>query len=292
MGAVAMKLLLTAAAVAASKELESPFSDVLALLQVPAQEAQLQADLPRRRRGREVSLSGQAQGVEFSAAKTGSGTAAITLAIPGLSVEGKRLEVVVDCTNSTITLDGNDTVLDDADIQRLRALDQHFAEVELLPDSGDDDCQPELLLRRVLNLAANAPLGQPLPRRTTEKHIECLTPGSLANAQWKDSSGHHQVQLRVGSAHNRKYRCMGRCGKGCTEGWHEYWTQDCLDHDECSWQHHSRGGLADKHCGALFFQAMDDFIFGRKCKAKVPLGQPDSDGARAAMTRQEAWAES
>jgi hypothetical protein len=55
---------------------------------------------------------------------------------------------------------------------------------------------------------------------------------------------------------------MGRCGIDCGWGAASAWTQDCLDHDACSYQQKAKNQRRDLDCGDEFDQAADDWIMG------------------------------
>jgi len=54
------------------------------------------------------------------------------------------------------------------------------------------------------------------------------------------------------------YRCMGRCGGGCTGFGSGKYTQDCLEHDICSLDMCSTTGGSDPNCGQEYSHATGD----------------------------------
>lgn len=102
--------------------------------------------------------------------------------------------------------------------------------------------------------------------------LSCLTEGDEATAVWTDSNHTvHNVSVIVGSSAGPNYGCMGRCGKGCPK--HNksrvVYTQNCLNHDQCSLESRSRKGMRDKECGEEYKRAMPDYLWGDKtCKRR------------------------
>merc|ERR1712039_93038 len=47
------------------------------------------------------------------------------------------------------------------------------------------------------------------------------------------------------------------------------YTQDCLNHDQCSWENNASGGLMNSDCGDEWSNAVDDYVFASCPTPKV-----------------------
>lgn len=71
-----------------------------------------------------------------------------------------------------------------------------------------------------------------------------------------------QTSKNVGPCTNK---CKGRCGPGCgsTGAGHGTYARDCGEHDQCCRIHGGCANPWDSECGDEYFDADDDFMFGR-----------------------------
>uniref|UniRef100_A0A7S4W7L6 DUF8213 domain-containing protein n=1 Tax=Alexandrium monilatum TaxID=311494 RepID=A0A7S4W7L6_9DINO len=203
-----------------------------------------------------ISVSGSAFGILFAADKVVDRPEfSLSFALPT-----KRIDMLADCVNRSVTLYSHGDALDAEDLSRLRRLDASFkfAQVPM------EVCTAGRLLRHAMILLARAPLGVPLvrERRQARGRFQCLVKGKAAVATWTDSRGSDRMELTVGEDKNPNYGCMGRCAAGCATP-SMRWTQACLNHDLCSYMN-ADGGTADpidNNCADEFLAACDDYLF-------------------------------
>lgn len=94
--------------------------------------------------------------------------------------------------------------------------------------------------------------------------IYILTCQTKYRRQSHDAQGGPPAGRHCFSSYNRwsgpnSNRCMGKCGPNCN--WYKGWgyTQDCLEHDTCSFDHNASGGAADDNCGDEYDDAYADW---------------------------------
>uniref|UniRef100_A0A7S4VHX5 DUF8213 domain-containing protein n=1 Tax=Alexandrium monilatum TaxID=311494 RepID=A0A7S4VHX5_9DINO len=205
-----------------------------------------------------TTVSGKSFGVLFAADMVADRQeVSLSFALPT-----KRVDLLADCANKSVAVDSHGEGLDADDLLRLGQL----AESLRTEEPPQEVCTAGRLLLHAAILLARAPLGVPLllePGRTTS-HVVCLLRGSEATATWTDSRGRGRMELTVGESRGLEYGCMGRCGAGChRDGPMDRWTQDCLNHDTCSYMNGSTMGPFDSNCGDEFLAACDDYLFDR-----------------------------
>mmetsp|Transcript_48732 Transcript_48732/g.153196 ORF Transcript_48732/g.153196 Transcript_48732/m.153196 type:complete len:283 (-) Transcript_48732:71-919(-) len=228
-----------------------------------------------------MHASGSFAGISYSAwQKNNSEVFIIQFDLPGM-----KLDVEADCSDYSVLIDSHGNAVDADVVARFQQLDENVESLELPMET----CSAERLLRGSIALMARAPLGAPLePRRpraspktagaspatlwrSAEGRLEgaspmlpgirCLRVMQPATAVWSDSGGLNEEFLVVGMKEGRGYGCMGRCGRGCSLSFLSFFTQDCLNHDMCSYMNLSTKGRLDKNCGDEFARASDDYIF-------------------------------
>ncbi|PQE19537.1 hydrolytic enzyme protein [Rutstroemia sp. NJR-2017a WRK4] len=98
--------------------------------------------------------------------------------------------------------------------------------------------------------------------------VSCLKVGATAKASWTNSAGKSctwsgAVGSNFGTNAVNGGDCNGRCGAGCTgAALGNYYTQDCFNHDICSWFNNASGGASDANCGSAYTAAEDDYLLG------------------------------
>ncbi|KAF7880191.1 uncharacterized protein EAF01_012052 [Botrytis porri] len=103
-----------------------------------------------------------------------------------------------------------------------------------------------------------------------EASVTCVKVGVAAKATWTNSAGQTCTWTgTVGSnfgtntVNAGEYSCNGRCGAGCTgSALGNYYTQDCWNHDICSYFNNASGGASDANCGSAYTAAEDDYLLG------------------------------
>lgn len=183
-----------------------------------------------------------------------------------------NISIEVDATTGTIRISSASDVLDDAKRLALKGIeDEASLEVSTatLALTGRNIVRSATMICNLAKYLASAPEGLSLANLTiTSNGVMCLAPGSMAKAKWTNEDGTLKTwQVEVGKEKDYKgadgdYGCMGLCGAGCSG---LYYTQDCLNHDECSFKYHADQTnlrFKDPDCGDEWIAAMDDFIFG------------------------------
>lgn len=132
------------------------------------------------------------------------------------------------------------------------------------------------MIARLAEYIAEAPEGQTMSSNTFNLDgIKCLHEFQLAKARWTGSGGPTDVVEKivlVGSRAGPHYGCQGKCGAGCKNL--GFYTQNCLDHDQCSYDCHSRFLFLDKNCGDEYVNAAPDFIMGAAMCQHAPNNGP------------------
>lgn len=134
----------------------------------------------------------------------------------------------------------------------------------------DGTCTMTMLFIPVMIIACAVVLQVFLGRLV---NITCVQEGQEVVAVWTDAAGKTcRMPVRVGAnfgisdKNKADYACMGRCGVACGGGgvWRRWsvWTQDCMNHDVCSYVSGAKGLWRDKACGDEAFRATDDTLFG------------------------------
>lgn len=215
---------------------------------------------------RSDTISGRSFGVRYSATLDPSQTV-VSINFVLEEGEGKQLEILANCSDGSVVVDGHDSVLAAGDLHSLQQLDSSFQTMEAPPDR----CSVRRLLLQATSLVAVAPLYTKLGRKQPKPQITCLKKLDSAMAAWTDKVGMHEENITVGVAENRRYDCMGRCGAGCLMKSlikpfvQQHWTQDCLNHDMCSYRNNSTMGAMDPNCGDEFVSASDDYLWATWC---------------------------
>jgi hypothetical protein len=137
-------------------------------------------------------------------------------------------------------------------------------EMRMNPGTDVQTQDSRTLIMRVLDYLAQAPPGHVLKaRRFKSKGIRCIKKDDSVRAEWTTHDNQPVYEtIIVGESRPHRYGCMGRCGVDCGWGAPSAWTQDCLDHDACSYQKQSKSKRHDLDCGDEFDQAADDWIAG------------------------------
>ncbi|QSZ36204.1 hypothetical protein DSL72_007330 [Monilinia vaccinii-corymbosi] len=124
--------------------------------------------------------------------------------------------------------------------------------------------------------------------------VSCLKVGSTAKATWENSAsktctwtGTVGSNFGINALTAGNYSCNGRCGAGCTgAAVGNYYTQDCWNHDICSYFNNALGGASDANCGSAYLAAVDDYIFGGidGCTQTNPNNQAVAPDTKPACT--------
>ncbi|MEL7305382.1 MAG: hypothetical protein AAGJ56_06060 [Myxococcota bacterium] len=141
---------------------------------------------------------------------------------------------------------------------------------------GDELSDPELQLEAVEPDTAAA---------VGDDGIRCLTEGQTYTASYTTETGQtRSFSLKAGENWGRhpvtgnNYDCMGHCGGSCPTGAiGPRYTQDCLEHDVCSWLYASTRGSADLDCGDEFDDGAND-VLGDKSSCPEGGGSRSSRG--------------
>ncbi len=205
--------------------------------------------------------------VSFNSTTDRAGTESLEVGI-----EETKLVAEINVINGTLLLDGHHNVLSSQQKELLQSLSNELEETF----SDDAPASHEISLVQLLSYWAQAPQGYVYGRRQVEigtadgstnrgdDGIRCIRKGTWVTARYDDRSGHHQDSVKVNSTARPGYECMGRCGPGCGSWWAvaKAWTQDCMDHDQCSNVNYSSGGSSDSNCGDEYDEAADDWLWG------------------------------
>ncbi|KAJ8069555.1 hypothetical protein OCU04_003205 [Sclerotinia nivalis] len=100
--------------------------------------------------------------------------------------------------------------------------------------------------------------------------VTCVKVGATAKATWTNSAaqtctwtGTVGGNFGTNTINGGDYSCNGRCGAGCTGvALGNYYTQDCWNHDICSYFNNASGGASDANCGSAFTAAEKDYLLG------------------------------
>ncbi|KAB8293710.1 hypothetical protein EYC80_009195 [Monilinia laxa] len=100
--------------------------------------------------------------------------------------------------------------------------------------------------------------------------VTCVKVGATAKAIWTNSAsqtctwtGTVGSNFGTNAVNGGDYSCNGRCGAGCTgTALGNYYTQDCWNHDICSYFNNASGGASDPNCGSAYTAAEDDYLLG------------------------------
>ncbi|MEN0062392.1 MAG: hypothetical protein AAGA48_09580 [Myxococcota bacterium] len=115
------------------------------------------------------------------------------------------------------------------------------------------------------------PTGDLQPVALGDDGVSCRDndTGQVVRAYWDDNGGSWFADLTMGQclgtlpANGGDYDCIGRCGPACGSWWAaSAWTQDCYEHDVCSYYNAASGGSSDPNCGDEFNEAQDDWLWG------------------------------
>jgi len=196
-----------------------------------------------------------------------------------LELGAHTLTMRVDMSEERIESDGGGAVLTASQRDTLSGLAAEL--VDRRPDA--EPTTAEWLLERAASYWAVAPDGYVHAGRSRELSspdlatrdgalvgndgIDCEKRyGRAVRAHYDDQQGRHAEDVVVGACWGRHprtrgdYDCMGRCGAGCGRWWAvSNWTQDCLEHDLCSFRHGSTDGAGDPDCGDEYDEAQDDW---------------------------------
>jgi hypothetical protein len=195
--------------------------------------------------------------------------------------EGSRLDYVADRALGRLMFDGGRTRLTAAQHQAIERLD-----VELGAALADSDELLERGLSRVVSFYAMALETMPYPRfdkripGLDDEHLSlrstgndgktCRKPGTQITAEYEGDGGHELERLTMGEYRDPDFRganeCLGLCGSNCSGK--NPWTQDCAEHDLCSFRYKSTTGVADHNCGGEWTEAADDLAnpFSTACE--------------------------
>lgn len=179
------------------------------------------------------------------------------------------LSLEIDSSKRTAFINGSGATLTAEHKVSLSSLSRSRSET-----NGTSD-----IVARLAAYAAEAPADHRfLPRRLYWGNIKvrCLKEGQAHLAVWTDRTKQvHNVSVVVGSTAGPYYECMGRCGRGCgKQPKKSVYTQNCLNHDVCSWEVHAKKGRLDRDCGDEYKKAMPDYLFGESgCKKTTKEGQ-------------------
>lgn len=224
------------------------------------------SDAIKATRSRPGALSAESEGVFFGVSydtQTYENRVLVQLNFSNAS-----LLLEVDGENGTATFTGYDAVLTQHQKAKLFSLHRWRSMKFGMKD----------IISKLARYSADAPrkhtysLHRISVKPGRRSGLACLTEGKEANAVWTDSNGTlHNVSVIVGSSAGPNYGCMGRCGKGCPK--HNkskvVYTQNCLNHDQCSLESRSHKGMRDKECGEEYKRAMPDYLWDTKtCKRR------------------------
>ncbi|CAL8584662.1 hypothetical protein XPA_010250 [Xanthoria parietina] len=113
--------------------------------------------------------------------------------------------------------------------------------------------------------------------------ITCLEVNSTAIATWTNARGQTcRWTGKVGGNFGVNAVNGGICGAGCAGfGLGNVYTQNCFNHDICSFFNNAAGGAADPNCGPAFRAAEDDTLFGYLygCSARNPVVKAEVPGS-------------
>jgi|GEM_PF-1562440 len=221
----------------------------------------------------EGELTGAAAEVGFSASELSAGEVRLSI-----EVGGHALDVHVDRANGWLESDGHGATLTADHRAALASLAEALTR-ELGPALDPNGPAGSVITAatywsqapanfaiagRSLSLASGK--GE-LASAVGNDGVHCLKKWRSNWASWNAATSTYREygeRVTVGSNFSSSYGCMGRCGAGCS-GIGGGWTQDCLDHDTCSFYNNSSGGSGDPNCGDEFVAAEDDFWGGGSC---------------------------
>ncbi len=193
-------------------------------------------------------------------------------------VDGKQFDVDADVVGGVYSVNGHNEILTDPERLALRGMSSALA--EYLGANPTGLTQGQQLLISLTGYWAEAPVGYVHARHTMTMDvpgrsnalgndgIKCVRKNSWytvtydAGASGAVSTESVMANANWGTGGNGgNYACMGRCGAGCS-GTSIYgrWTQDCLEHDVCSYRYNASGGSSDGNCGDEYDNAFDDFV--------------------------------
>ncbi|ESZ89694.1 hypothetical protein SBOR_9917 [Sclerotinia borealis F-4128] len=115
-------------------------------------------------------------------------------------------------------------------------------------------------------LASYTPLLTLVMVTLAQASVTCVKVGATAKATWTNSAAKTCTWTGTVGGNfgtNTAGDCNGRCGAGCTgTALGNYYTQDCWNHDICSYFNNASGGASDSNCGSAFTAAEDDYLTG------------------------------
>lgn len=235
--------------------------------------AMIQTQHPAPPVRKERSLVGDLAGVRYSATEQReSRVVDLSFAGPGVQVD-----MSIDCSTFNMRFDGGESMMTEENAKSFTSIHNSF-----IPNKAKPGCGAMHLLQRAAAYLATAPKGFSLGKfELPSSGIKCNDVREVVEAAWDDMSGNHTENVVAGTnatvtclkdAQEAKalaadYECMGNCGPGC---WstkahlkkQSVYTQDCMNHDQCSLVNCATGGKDDGNCGNEWRRAMDDYLVG------------------------------
>lgn len=116
---------------------------------------------------------------------------------------------------------------------------------------------------------SQAPPNYAYPNKSVEPNslvnngLTCIQIGKFYHLVYDDKDGNVFRRHMEAGINN----CKGRCGRSCADNWFQriftVYALDCFEHDICIVEIEGGDYGADPNCGDEFWNAADDFLFGR-----------------------------